>query len=68
MLVQGDQLAGMWTAALPLGLEGKMAAIQASLEFIGTPAPPIASAHTGAQACIVKLRRPCVKLDNSDGE
>ena len=45
--MQGDQLAGMWTAALPLGLEGKMAALQAALEFIGTPPPPVASARTG---------------------
>ena len=45
--VQGDQLAGMWSAALPLGLEGKMAALQAALEFIGTPPPPVASARTG---------------------
>ena len=40
-------MAGMWSAALPLGMEGKMAAIQAALEFIGTPVPPVASAHTG---------------------
>ncbi|DBA86816.1 TPA: hypothetical protein ACH3X2_005399 [Trebouxia sp. C0005] len=45
---KGDQLAGMWSAALPLGLEGKMAALQAALEFIGTPPPPVASARTGA--------------------
>ena len=46
-LVQGDQLAGMWSGALPLGLEGKMAALQAALEFIGTSPPPVASARTG---------------------
>ncbi len=46
-VLQGDQLAGMWTATLPLGLEGKMAALQAALEFIGTPPPPVASARTG---------------------
>lgn len=45
---KGDQLAGMWTATLPLGLEGKMATLQAALEFIGTPPPPVASARTGA--------------------
>ncbi|KAL3136456.1 hypothetical protein ABBQ38_005712 [Trebouxia sp. C0009 RCD-2024] len=47
-IYKGDQLAGMWTATLPLGLEGKMAALQAALEFIGTPPPPVASARTGA--------------------
>ncbi len=41
----------MWSAALPLGLEGKMAALQAALEFIGTPPPPVASARTGKSCC-----------------
>ena len=41
----------MWSAALPLGLEGKMAALQAALEFIGTPPPPVASARTGRSCC-----------------
>ena len=45
----------MWTAALPLGLEGKMAALQAALEFIGTPPPPVASARTGVASQLLSL-------------
>eukprot|EP00891_Asterochloris_glomerata_P008567 jgi/Astpho2/8567/fgenesh1_pg.00125_%23_57_t len=45
---KGDQLAGTWTTALQLGPFGRVAALQAALEFIGTSAPPIATVSTGA--------------------
>ena len=50
-LLQGDQLAGTWTTALQLGPFGRVAALQAALEFIGTSAPPIASVSTGRSSC-----------------
>ncbi|KAK9807563.1 hypothetical protein WJX72_002624 [[Myrmecia] bisecta] len=46
--IKAEQLTELWSTALALGAQGKLAALHAALEFLESSTPPIAAPTTGA--------------------